>query len=88
MRRKPINAITQNNPNNPQSPFFDDEGEKMNPIAKLHFRRQRLYDKVCENMDSCNETDGPATEGQNEEEGDKEEEEGGSRVSNNWFFSL
>nr|CAH7757591.1 unnamed protein product [Callosobruchus chinensis] len=45
---KPIMEITENNPNDPRSPFFSEEGERMNPIAKLHFTRQRLYDKPCE----------------------------------------
>ncbi|CAH1962408.1 unnamed protein product [Acanthoscelides obtectus] len=45
---RPILEITENNPNDPRSPFFSEEGERMNPIAKLHFTRQRLYDKPCE----------------------------------------
>lgn len=45
--------ITQNNPNNPQSPFYDEDGNSMNPIAKIHFIRQRLYN----NDRSCNPDD-------------------------------
>ncbi|CAH1113577.1 unnamed protein product [Psylliodes chrysocephalus] len=50
---KVIMPITQNNPNNPQSPFYDEDGNPMNPIAKIHFIRQRLYN----NDRSCNPDD-------------------------------
>lgn len=44
----PIRRITQNYPNDPKSPFYDEEGEDMKPIAKLYLTRQRLYTKTCE----------------------------------------
>ncbi|KAJ8946059.1 hypothetical protein NQ318_009184, partial [Aromia moschata] len=44
----PVRRITANYPNNPDSPFYSNSGEDIQPIAKLHLTRQRLYDKVCE----------------------------------------
>lgn len=52
----------------------------MNPIAKLHFRRQRLYDKMCEHVESCNENEEPITEEATGDE-DNEMEEDENRVS-------
>uniref|UniRef100_A0A6P7GNG6 Spondin-1 n=1 Tax=Diabrotica virgifera virgifera TaxID=50390 RepID=A0A6P7GNG6_DIAVI len=46
--RKLIMPITPNNPNDPRSPFYDEDGTPMNPIAKLHFTRQRVYEKPCD----------------------------------------
>lgn len=48
----------------------------MNPIAKLHFRRQRLYDELCQIKESCNEREDPTDENEtNSEEEDEDEEE-------------
>nr|XP_023018080.1 spondin-1-like [Leptinotarsa decemlineata] len=46
-KQKEIAPITPNNPNDPRSPFYSEDGEPMNPIAKLHFTRQRIYEKPC-----------------------------------------
>ncbi|XP_018567979.1 spondin-1 [Anoplophora glabripennis] len=58
---QPVRRITPNNPNDPKSPFFSEEGEEMKPIAKLRVTRQRLYSKVCENEteveSDCSRTD-------------------------------
>lgn len=35
-------------PNDPRSPFFDDKGGKMKPLAILDIKRQRLYERLCE----------------------------------------
>lgn len=63
----------------------------MNPIAKLHFRRQRLYDEMCEVKESCNEMEDTMREGNNEgdDEGDDEEEkeEEEARVSNSGIIT-
>lgn len=75
VRRKPIRTITASSPNDPQSPFFNEDGEKMNPIAKLHFRRQRLYDETCEIKESCSEMKNEDDENANEEEDEEREEE-------------
>lgn len=79
MKRKPISGITQNYPNDPGSPFFDEDGNSMNPIAKLHFRRQRLYNNICDNTEPCNENEETTEEPSDEEE--KNEEKDYDRVS-------
>lgn len=35
------------NTNDVRSPFYDQSGAQMKPIAKLHLMRQRLYEKSC-----------------------------------------
>ncbi|XP_057653366.1 spondin-1-like [Diorhabda carinulata] len=52
--QKPIMPITPNHPNDPRSPFFSEDGSPMNPIAKIHFTRQRLYEKSCETDEDGN----------------------------------
>ncbi|XP_044007828.1 spondin-1 isoform X10 [Aphidius gifuensis] len=42
-----IRRITNDWPNDSQSPFFDPLGPDMKPMAKLHLNRQRLYEKSC-----------------------------------------
>lgn len=81
-RKKPIRTITASSPNDPQSPFFSEDGEKMNPIAKLHFRRQRLYDETCEIEKACNEMDHAGDEKANEEEEQDREEEAEEQEEN------
>ena len=45
--RDPIQRITSSNPNNPESPFFDETSAPMKPAARLHLIRQREYRKDC-----------------------------------------
>ncbi|CAG9820006.1 unnamed protein product [Phaedon cochleariae] len=54
-RQKEITSITPNNPNDPRSPFYNEDGEPINPIAKLHFTRQRVYEKPCEILENEDE---------------------------------
>ncbi|CAH0561042.1 unnamed protein product [Brassicogethes aeneus] len=46
--RQPIRRIKPNSPNDPRSPFYDENGEDMKPIARLTLTRQRLYEKTCD----------------------------------------
>ncbi|XP_046599523.1 spondin-1 isoform X1 [Neodiprion lecontei] len=43
-----ITRITSTFPNDPASPFYDETGADMKPIAKLYLNRQRLYEKTCD----------------------------------------
>lgn len=47
--RDVIRRIKPNFPNDPRSPFFDNENLDMKPLARLYLSRQRLYEKNCEN---------------------------------------
>jgi len=42
-----IKRITSTNPNHAESPFYDQTGARMKPIAKLTVSRQRIYEKAC-----------------------------------------
>ena len=42
-----IRRITATSPNLPESPFFDQSGLQMKPIARLTVARQRIYEKAC-----------------------------------------
>lgn len=44
--------------NDPRSPFFDQTGAPMKPIAKLHLTRQRLYEKSCSEEEGNSESTG------------------------------
>jgi hypothetical protein len=46
--RGAIEALTESFPNDTSSPFFDQTGAKMKPLAKARIRRQRIYPKGCE----------------------------------------
>lgn len=50
--RDVIRRIKPNFPNDPRSPFFDNENLEMKPLARLYLSRQRLYEKNCENSDN------------------------------------
>lgn len=42
-----IRRITSESPNNNESPFYNQSGSKMKPLARLTLLRQRLYEKNC-----------------------------------------
>ncbi|KAH8398980.1 hypothetical protein KR222_007355 [Zaprionus bogoriensis] len=42
-----IRRIRSDFPNDPRSPFYDESGEPMKPMATLTIRRQRLYERRC-----------------------------------------
>ncbi|GAB0098587.1 F-spondin [Sergentomyia squamirostris] len=46
--RDVIRRIKSNFPNDPRSPFYDENGGEMKAMARLYISRQRLYDKNCE----------------------------------------
>ncbi|XP_060530886.1 spondin-1-like [Cylas formicarius] len=43
-----VNPISSSFPDDPRSPFYDESGEKMQPIAKLHFKLQKVFRKECD----------------------------------------
>lgn len=45
-----IRRIKPDFPNDPRSPFYDPNGMKMKPMARLMLLRQRLYEKNCPNL--------------------------------------
>ncbi|CAD7011921.1 unnamed protein product [Ceratitis capitata] len=49
-----IRRIRSNFPNDPRSPFYDETGAQMKPLAVLKIKRQRLYERLCEDEDSNN----------------------------------
>lgn len=56
--QQPIQRISSTFPNDPRSPFYDETGQDMKPIAKLYLNRQRLYEKTCDDLS----TEDPGTE--------------------------
>lgn len=42
-----IRQISSESPNNLDSPFYNPNGVKMKPLARLTLLRQRLYEKNC-----------------------------------------
>ncbi|XP_033216700.1 spondin-1-like isoform X3 [Belonocnema kinseyi] len=48
--QEPIRRITTSYPNDSRSPFYDPFNNDMKPMAKLYINRQRIYEKVCEEM--------------------------------------
>lgn len=46
--KEAIRRIKPNYPNDPRSPFYDQENKEMKPIARLYLSRQRLYEKNCD----------------------------------------
>jgi len=46
------------NTNDVRSPFYDQSGAQMKPIAKLHLMRQRLYEKSCSEEETKTESSG------------------------------
>lgn len=47
-----IRKITSSYPPDPESPFFDETGTPMKPVARLTLSRQRLYEKSCDADDT------------------------------------
>ncbi|KAF5285012.1 hypothetical protein FQR65_LT02324, partial [Abscondita terminalis] len=45
-----IRKITSNSPNDERSPFYDEQGTPVKPLAKLYLSRQRLYEKTCNQL--------------------------------------
>ncbi|KAL1505587.1 hypothetical protein ABEB36_005117 [Hypothenemus hampei] len=58
-----IKPITSSDPPDNRSPFYDETGEKMKPIAKLYFRLQKIYEKICDS-----DSDTPSKENEPEKE--------------------
>ncbi|KAL7050163.1 hypothetical protein ACKWTF_003970 [Chironomus riparius] len=50
--KEPIRRIKPNYPNDPRSPFYDQENKEMKPLARLYLSRQRLYEKNCDSITS------------------------------------
>ena len=48
--QEPIRRITTSYPNDSRSPFFDPFNSDMKPMAKLYINRQRIYEKVCDDI--------------------------------------
>ncbi|XP_029174567.1 spondin-1 isoform X4 [Nylanderia fulva] len=46
--QEPIRRITSTYPDDSRSPFYDQSGLDMKPLAKLYLNRQRLYEKTCD----------------------------------------
>lgn len=53
--RQAIRRIKSNSPNDPRSPFYDETGADIKPLARLILSRQRLYEKQCDNMGETGE---------------------------------
>ncbi|XP_054736829.1 spondin-1 [Anastrepha obliqua] len=49
-----IRRMRSDFPNDPRSPFFDENGLPMKPLAILKIKRQRLYERLCEDEESNN----------------------------------
>ncbi|KAK5643758.1 hypothetical protein RI129_007603 [Pyrocoelia pectoralis] len=45
-----IRKISSNSPNDERSPFYDEQGIPIKPLAKLYLSRQRLYEKTCNQL--------------------------------------
>lgn len=43
-----VTEITSSEPAEAASPFYDESGEKIKPIAKLHFKLEKVYRKECD----------------------------------------
>ncbi|XP_030554303.1 spondin-1 [Drosophila novamexicana] len=54
-----IRRIRSDFPNDPRSPFYDDSGAPMKPMAVLTVRRQRIYERRCADEESNNDADVP-----------------------------
>lgn len=46
--QEPIYQITSTHPNNPSSPFWNENGDQIPPLAKLTIERKRLYERPCD----------------------------------------
>ncbi|KAL7736313.1 hypothetical protein ACLKA6_014789 [Drosophila palustris] len=54
-----IRRIRSDFPNDPRSPFYDETGAPMKPMATLTIRRQRIYERRCLDEESNNDPDVP-----------------------------
>ncbi|KAH8401040.1 hypothetical protein KR009_002604 [Drosophila setifemur] len=54
-----IRRMRSDFPNDPRSPFYDEDGAPMKPMAILTVKRQRIYERRCVNEDSNNDPDVP-----------------------------
>jgi hypothetical protein len=72
-----IRRIRPNMPNDPRSPFYDQENKEMKPLAKLYITRQRLYEKNCENnqQDGYGQNDDSKENDENDEENGKNDDD-------------
>ncbi|EDV98194.1 spondin-1 isoform X2 [Drosophila grimshawi] len=52
-----IRRIRSDFPNDPRSPFYDETGVPMKPMAMLTVRRQRIYERRCVDEESNNDMD-------------------------------
>ncbi|XP_011180088.2 spondin-1 [Zeugodacus cucurbitae] len=43
-----VRRITSTSPNDQRSPFYEETGKPMKPMATLHVRRKRLYERDCD----------------------------------------
>lgn len=43
-----IKEITSSDPFEPRSPFLNENGDQMKPIARLHFKLEKVYKKECD----------------------------------------
>ncbi|XP_015782127.1 spondin-1-like isoform X2 [Tetranychus urticae] len=56
-----IRRITPSNPNSRDSPFYDPNGSKMKPFARLTVTRQRMYEKACDETEPLDLSPSPIT---------------------------
>ncbi|XP_016981345.1 spondin-1 [Drosophila rhopaloa] len=54
-----IRRMRSDFPNDPRSPFYDDSGAPMKPMAILTVKRLRIYERRCADEDSNNDPDVP-----------------------------
>ncbi|XP_023308347.2 spondin-1 [Lucilia cuprina] len=54
-----IRRMSSEYPPDPRSPFFDETHAPMKPLATLTIKRQRLYERKCEDEDSNNPEERP-----------------------------
>ncbi|KAH8275874.1 hypothetical protein KR026_009129 [Drosophila bipectinata] len=54
-----IRRMRSDFPNDPRSPFYDENGDPMKPMAYLTIKRQRIYERRCADEDSNNDADVP-----------------------------
>ncbi|KAH8386233.1 hypothetical protein KR200_007341 [Drosophila serrata] len=54
-----IRRMRSDFPNDPRSPFYDESGAPMKPMAILTVKRQRIYERRCADEDSNNDPELP-----------------------------
>ncbi|XP_019761177.2 spondin-1 isoform X2 [Dendroctonus ponderosae] len=63
-----VREISSSDPADPKSPFYDESGAKMKPIAMLHFKLQKTYKKECDPNRQQPEPEEPESDKENPEE--------------------